>query len=253
MRKKKPVNLLKVGPGCAGLMLLLRVSLASCAGTEHIAIPEVAPGAPADFPAARYESAEARTFRVDEASSLVEIRAFRGGPFARLGHNHVISSVDVGGLVLLTADPADSQADLYLPVATMVIDDPELRKKAGTKFSSSPSESDIRGTRDNMLGDKLLDAAHYSYVRLGVRGLRGAFPDPVANVELEVRGTIIPRPVSVNVLLRDCSLTAQGELSIRQTDFGVKPFSVLGGVLRVKDEVQVMFRIEARSTSPRCN
>jgi polyisoprenoid-binding protein YceI len=41
-------------------------------------------------------------------------------------------------------------------------------------------------------------------------------------------------------------MTAVGSLALKQTDFGIKPMSVLGGALVVVDEVNVRFSIRAR-------
>jgi hypothetical protein len=42
-------------------------------------------------------------------------------------------------------------------------------------------------------------------------------------------------------------LTATGRFAIRQTDFGIKPISV-GGVVKVKDELTIIFTIVAKGT-----
>jgi polyisoprenoid-binding protein YceI len=40
-------------------------------------------------------------------------------------------------------------------------------------------------------------------------------------------------------------LKIEGRFRIRQSDFGMTPYSILGGALRVKDELALSFRIEA--------
>ena len=41
-------------------------------------------------------------------------------------------------------------------------------------------------------------------------------------------------------------LRASGEFTVRQTDYGIKPVSVAGGALKVKDELKFSFDIVAR-------
>ena len=63
----------------------------------------VSPGSPEGFPSEFYERAArsgAPVWRVEPAESEVLIHAYRAGPWARLGHNHVIVSRDVRGWVL---------------------------------------------------------------------------------------------------------------------------------------------------------
>jgi polyisoprenoid-binding protein YceI len=48
-------------------------------------------------------------------------------------------------------------------------------------------------------------------------------------------------PLSVEGLPDRLSVT--GSLVLRQTDFGVQPYSVLGGMLAVQDEVIIEFKL----------
>jgi hypothetical protein len=51
------------------------------------------------------------------------------------------------------------------------------------------------------------------------------------------------RPVAVNVTIarRGDTLTATGTFSVKQTDFGMKPYSAAGGTIKVADEVTFDF------------
>lgn len=42
---------------------------------------------------------------------------------------------------------------------------------------------------------------------------------------------------------RDASIARGDNVTIKQTDFGIKPVSVGGGLVRVKNEVELDFRI----------
>jgi hypothetical protein len=41
-------------------------------------------------------------------------------------------------------------------------------------------------------------------------------------------------------------LRASGEFTMRQSDYGIKPISVAGGALKVKDELKFSFEMVAR-------
>jgi hypothetical protein len=49
------------------------------------------------------------------------------------------------------------------------------------------------------------------------------------------------------VRLNGNRMTATGEATVRQSDFGIRPVSAGGGTVRVKDEVGVVFTIVAVS------
>ena len=95
--------------------------LASC--TPRIS-PPVLPGhlqTPADFPEAYYRQAEvsgSKVLQIDSARSLVTIIVRRGGPLARLGHDHVIASHELRGYV----DISGERADLYLELERLSAD-----------------------------------------------------------------------------------------------------------------------------------
>src|SRR5689334_23988304 len=125
--------------------------------------------APAEFPQSFYDQAAARgepVYRVDPRQSVVTIVVRRGGSLARLGHDHVVAAHNVAGYVA----PQTGRADLYVALDGLAVDEPDLRKEAG--FDTQPSESDIAGTRANMLG-KVLETQKFPYALIGIRISRG--------------------------------------------------------------------------------
>jgi hypothetical protein len=51
--------------------------------------------------------------------------------------------------------------------------------------------------------------------------------------------------VPTTIVMTGERLTASGEFDILQTDFGMKPFSVVLGALEVQDRLHVRFNLEA--------
>jgi hypothetical protein len=217
----------------------LALVIAACAPPMPRA-PEVAPQAPEAFPEADYRQLVASgrpVFRVDPGRSLVVIQVFRAGSLARVGHDHVIASHDLHGLVA----PDPGRADLYVRLDELVVDEPELRAQA--KLDTHPSSEDIAGTRRNMLNQ--LEADRFPFVSIKIAG-NGAKGDEPLSVAISLHG--VTRSVDVPMTLATVGdeLSARGEMALRQTDFGVKPLSVLGGALQVQDEVKLVFFIRAR-------
>src|SRR2546428_6092793 len=99
------------------LSTLLALRLAGCAPLLREPAPAPA-GPPADFPEGYYREALGRgkpVFRVDPRESLVVIEVRRAGSLARLGHDHVVASHEIGGYVA----PDEGRADLYVGPARM--------------------------------------------------------------------------------------------------------------------------------------
>ena len=211
---------------------------------------DVPDGAPPDFPADQYRTAAAgeTVYAADTARSLVQVFAFRGGALARMGHDHVIASRDVAGFlrrVQLADGRFQFEGDLYVPLAAMSVDEPLLRAEAG--FTTEPSAKDRAGTRGNML--KSLDAASFPFARVAVStepaaGAQFSAGVP-ANVTFVLHGTNKTFAVPVQVQMSSGTLLATGSFELAQTDFGITPFSVLGGALAVKDVLDVRFELHA--------
>jgi hypothetical protein len=219
---------------------LFAVVLGACAPAIPRA-PEAAAQAPEAFPEADYRqlAASGRTvYRVDPGRSLVVIQVFRAGSLARVGHDHVIASHDVRGYV---APDGGGRADLYVRLDELVVDEPELRAQA--KLETHPSPEDIAGTHRNMLSE--LEADRFPFVLIKIAG-NNAQGDQPLSAAISLHGVTRSVDVPVTLTTAGDELSASGTMALRQTDFGVKPLSLLGGALQVQDEVKLAFSIRAR-------
>jgi hypothetical protein len=220
----------------AGLTALL---LAACAPSPPATPPPSSAQAPADFPQTRYRQAQAegrRVLRIDPAASLVAIDVRRGGPLAGLGHDHVVACRDLRGYV----DAEAGRADLYAPLQHLTVDEPVLRAEA--KLDTQPSPDAIEGTRRNML-EKVLDAGRFPFAL--IRATRSSTEPDKLDIALTLHGATRSFAVPVKTEAVQDGIAVSGRLTFRQTDFGITPYSVLGGALRVEDELQLRFRIVA--------
>lgn len=223
-----------------------------CVAPPAVDLPTALPETPGDFPHARYKAARLRgesVYEIDAMQSMIQVYAYRAGSLSRMGHDHVIASRGVGGFALKTR-VTDSpevviQADLFMSLYSMTVDDEGLRAKAG--FGTEVSERARVGTRSNMLAS--LDAAEHPFVTLHIEGTFENRESLAAKIPL--RATIALHGVSMTIdVIADVSmdadrLQAEGHFTLRQSDFGIKPYSVLGGALAVRDELDITFRISA--------
>lgn len=223
--------------------LMVLALLAGCAPPP----PAPAPSVPADFPTAFYRQAAAQgepVYVLDAAHSLLRIAVHSGGPLARLGHEHVVSSRELRGYVLLTKEPERIRADLYLPLDSLVVDDPAL----GDRGHAALSPADIAATRRHMLDD-VLDAPRRPFAVIHARCSPDNPSCAVLAAEVTLHGVTRPLTIPVEWRLDGARLAAKGRFSIRHRDFGLVPYSVLGGVLQVAEELDLDFQIEARPAS----
>jgi len=228
------------GPGRRGWLALAATLLAGCVTVVQPPPPRVA--APEDFPENVYlqAAATAPVYRIDPASSRILVYVYREGALAKMGHDHVVASREVRGYALLPADPAGARADFYFPVSTLSMDEPELRQGAG--FTSEIAAEDIENTRLRML--RLLEADQHPFARIHAVRAAGTPPDLVLDAELTLHGVTRTLNVPAKLTVEGGRFSVEGETDIRQTDYGITPFSVLGGALAVKDPLRIVFRIE---------
>lgn len=186
-----------------------------------------------------------RRYEIDPRASELRMLVYRGGHLKKVGENHVITSRDFTGSVLFAEQVTDSKVTVVIPVKTLVVDDPQARKAAGPGFSGALSPEDRAATRVNMLGARVLDAQRHGSIKVNARVVGGKLPDLQLDAQITLRGTTRRVPARVTVRRETGRLVATGQLEIRQSDFGIEPFSMLAGALQVKDEVKIEYRFVA--------
>jgi hypothetical protein len=219
--------------GCVAL------ALPACAPRiVHEPVPRT--DAPQDFPAHEYaEMARrgVRVFAVDGATSRILIEVGKAGRLAHLGHEHAIVARDVHGYVA----PQAGRADLYVRVDTLAVDESDARREAG--FDTEPTADAIAGTRENMLRS-VFDVEAHPFVRVRAVRVGAGVPDAIT---ISVNGVQRTVPVTMQREDDEQRFVARGRFSVNQSDFGITPFSILGGALQVRDRVDIRFTIEARA------
>jgi polyisoprenoid-binding protein YceI len=218
------------------------VSIVGCATPTPKSAP-TAPSAPAPVEAA----AHGRAYQVLGSESLLIVRVYRGGTLARAGHNHIVASHDLAGEVYVATDLSRSSFELQLPVASLTVDEAELRAAQGADFAADVPDSARQGTRRNMLGPAVLDAEHYPQISLSSEAIDMDADRLTAHVQIHIRGETHAFTVPVSYTLNANELLAEGEFPLKQTDLGLAPFTALLGALAVQDEMQLQFRIVARA------
>ncbi len=186
--------------------------------------------------------AEQRTYVVDAERSLVTIAVGKSGLFSFAGHQHEVVAPSVTGEVIANLD------DLARSSVVLSFEASALRVTG----KGEPPE-DVPKVQANMVGPKVLDAVRFPSVSFRSVGVSGGVVGAGA-WDLSVEGDFALHGVSkrlklpLRVEMGGDTLTASGTAVLRQTDFGIKPMSV-AGVVNVKDELTVSYRIVARARS----
>lgn len=223
---------------------MLVLLLASMVGCQQKSI-RPSPAPPSAFPVP-VDVAGATRYQIDGAASTLHILVYRGGAMARFGHNHVVSSKNVQGTVFLQQNFTRSHLELMLPVASLVVDDAKARAMEGEDFAAEVPPEARDGTKRNLLRPEVLDAEHYPAVTLQSVSVGGTRERPELTLRVTIKQVTREIPVSAAVRYDADTLTATGELTIKQTDFGIAPFSAAFGALQVQDPLRIRFSIVCR-------
>lgn len=182
--------------------------------------------------------------RLDPQRSSIRILVFRGGRAPGLGHNHVLTAPEFTGYFFLpSGGTSGAQFDLEFPLDRLALDDPQMRARLGAPFAAELTPGDIANTRAHMLGPDNLQADLYPFIRLHSVGVAGEGEHFSASVEIELHGQrrLMTLPLTVDGL--PGQIRAVGAFVLRQSEFGVRPYSALGGLIAVQDDVVIEFSL----------
>lgn len=218
-------------------LCLLVVALAACQPQHKEQAP--APLAPVS------KHPHATVYQIAGEQSSIKLKVYRDGPLARFGHNHAIVIEQISGTVYREKKPAQSEVEFSFPVAAMAVDRSGDRAEMGADFASAVTPEAVAGTRENMLGPKLLAAQQYPQITLRSIAISGEWPDLSMVVAVKLRELETQVIVPVRVSEQNGILTADGATRLSQVQLGLTPYSVLGGGLRVGDAIDAQFHLVA--------
>lgn len=184
-------------------------------------------------------------YAVDPQASEIRLLIYRDGPLARFGHNHVIVG-RVQGEIRAGETAAGSGFRLEIPAQSLSVDPPAARAEEGEAFAAQVSDAARRGTRENMLGTDVLDVARYPLIRIESVALAGPAWGPAVTARVALRGAVRDLSFPAAVVRQGDGLVVIASFPIRQSDFGIEPFSALNGGLRVRDALDARLRVVAR-------
>ena len=164
------------------------------------------------------------TYRFGPENSTLAINTSRTGAAAKAGHDLLIHVTDWEGSLALAADPAEARIELDADATS-------LHVREGTGGMQALDDDDRASIRET-IDDDVLKKQRITFRSTSVQPTDGG---------LHVQGDLTlvgqTRPITFDVALTNGTLSAVAV--VKQTDFGMKPYSALFGALKVADEVKV--------------
>jgi len=168
-----------------------------------------------------------------EAGQLL-LKTSRTGLGSKAGHDLTIELTRWTAVAVVdTASPASSSVIVDVDATSF-----EVRQgTGGVKPLTDGDRADIKKT----ITEKILHTARHPDI--GFRSTRISGQPDAFTVEGDLTIVGVARPVMVQ-----CAASADGRVrgtaTVKQSEWGIKPYSAFLGALRLKDEVEVQFEVE---------
>lgn len=190
------------------------------------------------LPALPTSVAAAATYRIDPGQSRFMVKAFAGGFLSAFAHDHNIAIREFSGDVQFTygvVEPASLQ--LKIKSASLAVTD---------KVSAGDRQKIEGSMRDDVLEagkypEIVFKSTNVSATKTG----EGQYQARIAG-ELTLHGVTRPLTIPAQLEFGASVLRARGGFSLKQSSFEIKPVSVAGGTVKVKDELKFTFDIVAK-------
>lgn len=168
---------------------------------------------------------------LDASDGELLIRTGVTGRAARMGHRLTIAMTRWRAVVSwASGDPA--AAELVVETQSLEV----LRGEGGVKGLSGAEKALVKTN-----ATKSLDAGRYPEIRYTARRIEKADGGYRLTGKLQIHGKTGDHVIDLRTEDLGDSWRMSAESSVRQSDYGVKPYSLLMGSVRVDDEVAISF------------
>ena len=239
--------------------LFATLAVATAAAADAPATPVAAPpatkatppatGTPAAAPpvAAPPASPASKTYTLDTSKSMVFV-IVKNDPsslLSGLAHDHAIGATGWTGTVTWPIDAgATCKIEISVPVSGLEVDLKGYRTKAGLDAQEVSAEDKVK-IKENFSGARQLDARNYPNITFKSTACKGAGTAFMIEGDLTLRGVTKKVIVPMSIVTDGTTFSASGKFTVRGSDYGMAPFSAVGGTLRNQDSLT--FVIDAKS------
>ena len=178
-------------------------------------------------------------YRLVADESTFTVQAFAEGLFSAFGHDPVIAIRNFSGALKFIPGTFES-ASLRISI--------DANSLAVTGEAKEKDRSDIERTmRDEVLEVQKYPEIVFTSTSISTSRLsEGRYRARIIG-DLTLHGATQKNVwISAETSVSGDSLRAKGDFSLKQTDFGIKPFSAVGGTIKLKNDLKFVFDIVAR-------
>jgi polyisoprenoid-binding protein YceI len=175
---------------------------------------------------------------VDAKASKFTVQAFATGILSAVGHNPTLGIRNFNGDVHFSPEVLQGSR-FHLGVKT-----------ASLSVQDDVSDKDRREI-ERLMNEQVLEVAKYPEIIyeapvISIAKLGDSLYSAVLDGNLTLHGVTCRQQVTARIAVFGTMLRASGDFALKQTDYQIKPISVAGGAIKLKDELKLSFEMVAR-------
>jgi len=169
------------------------------------------------------------TYELGPSQGTLQLHTGREGVAKKIGHDLVIEAKQWTAKVNVDAD------DPTRSTATITVDTRSLEVVSGEGGAKPLSDKDRKDIKEN-IDKKVLKTDKFPDITFTSSRVESKGPDAyTVHGDLTILGTA--RPASMDIAVAGSKAT--GTMHLKQSDWGIKPFSALMGALKLADALRV--------------
>jgi polyisoprenoid-binding protein YceI len=178
-------------------------------------------------------------YDINPVLSRFTLKVYATGMLSAFGHSPTIVARDFSGHVTV-ADDQPGAASMELSV-----------KAASLTVADDVKEADRREI-ERFMRREVLEVERYPDITFASTEVTGAAAG-AGSYRVTIKGSLTlhgashPQQIEAQVNVMGDRLTANGQCTVRQSDYAIKPVSIAGGTLKLKDGIDLSFDIVARA------
>lgn len=186
---------------------------------------------------AQPRSGNGTVFVIDGRRSRFTVQAFATGILSAMGHNPNIGIRTFSGQVEFNADALEAGGfRLTIQSSSLAVQD-------------DISDKD-RKEIERVMKAEVLEIEKYPEIRfeassISMQRIDGSLYSATLNGSLGLHGVTRVEAIPARILTMGEMLRASGDFTLKQSNYQIKPVSVAGGALKLKDELKFSFEMVA--------
>ncbi|MBS1807212.1 MAG: YceI family protein [Acidobacteria bacterium] len=191
-----------------------------------------------DFAQPKSKSAAPHTYALIPSESSFTLFVAKTGLLSSIAHDHNIGVKSFSGRVVVpAAGPSAGSLELDVDAKSLVILD-KISERDKAEITKNMNKSVLETEKFPRITFRSASLANFNQ-----NGNNASF---TLNGDLTLHGVTKRIAIPVNITMEGQNLRATGQYTLRQTDFGITPYSAALGTIKVKNEVVIKFNIVAR-------